>query len=77
MKKLEILVDPRMELLTALQLAAGDPNINCKSNSSYYQDMLAWFTPYRDHHAVAQYRAINDYFCFDAPINSILFMDFH
>jgi len=77
MKKLKILVDPRMELLTALQLVAGDPNINCNSKSSYYQDMLAWFTPYRDHHAVAQYRAINDYFCFDAPINSMLFMDFH
>lgn len=77
MKKLKILVDPRMELLTALQLVAGDPNINCISKSSYYQDMLAWFTPYNDHHAVAQYKAINDFFCFDAPINSMLFMDYN
>lgn len=77
MKKLYILVDPRMELLTALQLVAGDPNINCISKSSYYQDMLTWVNPYRNHHAVAQYRAINDYFCFDAPINSMLYMDYN
>lgn len=77
MKKLKILVDPRMELLTALQLVAGDPNINCINKSSYYLDMLAWFTPYYEHHAVAQYRAINYHFCFDAPINSMLFMDYN
>lgn len=77
MKKLRIIVDPRMELLTALQLVAGDSNINRISRSIYYQDMIAWFTPYQSHHAVAQYRAINDSFCFDAPINSMLFMDYN
>jgi hypothetical protein len=64
-----------MELLTALQLVAGDPNVNRKSNSSYYQDMLSWFIPFVDHPAVAHYKSINDYFCFDAPINSMLYME--
>lgn len=75
MKKMSIIIDPRMELLTALQLVAGDSNINRNSNSSYYQDMLSWFSSFIDHPAVAHYKAINDSFCFDAPVNSMLFME--
>ena len=43
MKKLKILVDPRMELLTALQLVAGDPNINCNSKSIFSDFFLDFF----------------------------------
>lgn len=73
-KKMIISVDPRMELLTALQVVAGDPNID-RSDRQYYQDMISWFTPYQDHYAVSHYKLINEYFCFDAPINSMLYME--
>jgi hypothetical protein len=75
MRKMNIVVDPRMELLTALQLVARDPNID-RSDRKYYQDMTSWFTPYQDHYSVSHYKSINEYFCFDAPINSMLFMEF-
>ncbi len=76
MKKMRIVVDPRMELLTALQVLAGDPNISRNSENRYFQDMLAWFTPYQNHDAVSHYKKINVFFSYDAPINSMLYMEF-
>jgi hypothetical protein len=75
MSKMNHRIDPRMELLTALQLVSGDPNID-RNGCKYYEDMVAWFDQYREHPAVLHYRSINEHFCFDAPINSMLFMEF-
>lgn len=76
MSKMRIVIDPRMELLTALQLVAGDSNINRDNDDSYYKEMLSWFIPYQDHQAVAYYKKINEYFSFDAPVNSMLYTEF-
>jgi len=43
--KMGIIVDPRVELLIALQVVAGDSSIDL-GGSRYYQDMLSWFAPF-------------------------------
>jgi hypothetical protein len=64
-----------MELLTALQLVAEDPNID-RSGGVYLDDMKEWFSSYSNHPAVLHYKSINEFFCFDAPVSSMLFTRF-
>lgn len=65
MRRMKIIVDPRIELLTALQAIDGAPNIE-RSDSQYYLDMISWFSSYQDHPAVSYYKSANEYYCFDA-----------
>ena len=49
--KLRISIDPRMELLNAIQLTANDPRV--LRNTSYSKDILGYFKPFSSHEAVS------------------------
>ncbi len=75
MKSLQISVDPRMELLSVLQFVSGDHRLSTKE-CAYKDEAQTWFGAYSEHPAVKFYQSIMGHFCYDAPINSMHFMQF-
>lgn len=71
-------VDPRMELLAAVQLLSGYgekyPGLITESDFPYKQDMAKYFAPYKDHRAVKLFAQMSDGFCYDAPPAAMLFL---
>jgi hypothetical protein len=61
-----VAVDPRIELMTAIQLLAGYP-ILTSHFTPYRSDVAEYFAPYRAHQAVAYFDTLFDSgFAFDA-----------
>ena len=71
-------VDPRMELLAAVQLLSGYgekyPGLITRYDFPYKSDMAAYFAPYKDHRAVKLFAKMSDGFSYDAPPAAMLFL---
>ena len=79
---LEVAVDPRIELLAAVQNLSDWEKFAtpaggwAKPNEPYRHDMDAWFAPYRNHPAVTQLnKLMESNFSYDAPVSWILHYD--
>jgi hypothetical protein len=75
---IEVRVDPRMELLAAVQLLSGYgekyKGLITESDFPYKQDMAKYFAPYKNHRAVKLFAQMSDGFCYDAPPAAMLFL---
>lgn len=70
--RLDIVVDPRIELVAVVSALAGDrPGWSPRETSPYREAMLAWGRRHRDHPAVERMRAI-DGFGYSYPAEAIL-----
>lgn len=72
--KLKISVDPRTELLTAIQLASNYPGV--LRNAPYSKDILSYFEPFSSHEAVSMTNELMDKYGFgaDAPVTFMLYL---
>lgn len=69
---LEIVVDPRIELVAAVSALSGDrPGWTPREASPYRDAMLAWARPHARHPAVARMRAMEG-FAYSYPAEAIL-----
>lgn len=69
---LEIVVDPRIELVAAVSALAGErPGWTPRETSPYREAMLAWAKPHARHPAVARMRAMEG-FAYSYPAEAIL-----
>jgi len=77
-RTLNVAVDPRMELLAAVQLLSGygeRTGLITRHEFPYKQDVVAYFEPYRDHAAVRQFAEMSEQgFSFDAPPAAMLYL---
>jgi hypothetical protein len=66
-KKINVIVDERMELMNVVQYLSGYP-ILAPGDFSYQKEVEEYFAPYKNHNAVKLYANIYErYFHFDAP----------
>ena len=74
--RIDVGVDPRMELLAAVQLLSGYgekyPGIITRYGFPYKADMATYFAPYRNHRAVKLFAEMSDRFSYDAPPEAML-----
>jgi hypothetical protein len=71
---LKIMVDPRIELLTAIQLQSGY-QVLTQFDFDYKNHMADYFNNYKDHKAVKEFNKLNNVgFNFDAPPAAMLFL---
>ena len=71
---LEICVDPRIELLTALQQQADYPVLS-RLNSTYKDEMKEYFKKYSNHKAIKAFNQLSDKgFNYDAPPAAMLYL---
>jgi hypothetical protein len=70
--KLQISIDPRMELLTTVQLISNYPMID--RDMDYSKDVIKYFKPFKTQKAVKNTnQLLNKYgFCYDAPVTFML-----
>ena len=75
---IEVRVDPRMELLAAVQLLSGYgekyPGLITRFDFAYKDDMAKHFAPYKNHQAVKLFAKMSDGFSYDAPPAAMLFL---
>ncbi|MDR0874259.1 MAG: DUF4932 domain-containing protein [Prevotellaceae bacterium] len=72
--KLNIAIDPRMELLSAVQLLSNYPMIN--RGSPYSKDILNYFAPFSSQEAVVMTDGVlwEHGFVFDAPVKYMMYL---
>lgn len=72
---INVSIDPRIELLTAIQSQAGDyTKLLTKRDFTYRKEVFAGFKPYRDAPAVKTFsRMAQSGFAYDAPPTTMLF----
>jgi hypothetical protein len=73
-KKLRISIDPRMELLSTVQLLSNYPMIN--RDLPYSKDILNYFEPFSSQEAVVMTDGVlwEHGFVFDAPVTSMMYL---
>ncbi|MHB1463375.1 MAG: DUF4932 domain-containing protein [Armatimonadota bacterium] len=70
----KVTVDPRIELLSAVQLLSDYPHLT-RYSFQYKQDMAAYFAPYKNHRAVVMFRRMSStFFSYDAPPALMLYV---
>ena len=76
--RINVFVDPRMELLAAVQLLSGYgekyPDLITRFDFPYKSDMAAYFARYKDHRAVKLFAQMSDRFSYDAPPAVMLYL---
>ncbi|MDF2544165.1 MAG: hypothetical protein K0S47_3883 [Herbinix sp.] len=71
---LNLMVDPRIELLSAVQLIS-DYNRLTNLNFSYYNEMEEYFRDYKNHAVVKKFKSMRDIgYSYDAPPTSMLYL---
>lgn len=70
--KLNIAVDPRLELLAVIQYLAGSDMVMADSEG-YAESMEEWFAGFKEHPVIERYKALEPKgFCYDLPVNCFL-----
>lgn len=77
-KVINISVDPRIELISVVQLLSEYPLLT-KVNSQYKKDVLNYFSPYKSLPAVQKFKEMSDNlneggFNYDAPLAAMLYL---
>jgi len=73
-KFVDVSVDPRIELLSAVQLLSNYPLLN-QSDFQYKKEMLDYFSPFKSHPAVTKFIEMSNInFNYDAPPTAMLFL---
>ena len=72
--KLQIFIDPRMELLTTIQLISNYPMVD--RNMSYSKDVIKYFKSFKTQKAVKMTNQLlkEHGFCYDAPVALMLYL---
>lgn len=69
--ELKIVVDPRIELLSTVQLLSGYGLIG-DFEFTYKQDVITYFSKYKDHRVVTLFEKMSQNFNCDAPPTAML-----
>ena len=73
-KIVNVSVDPRIELLSAVQLLSDYPLLT-RSDFQYKREMLNYFSPYKSHPAVTKFKEMSEEgFAYDAPPTAMLYL---
>ncbi len=76
-KKLNITVDPRIELLSVVQYLSGygDFGLITRFDFKYKNEVIKYFTPYKEQEAIKLFSEMSqESFAFDAPPTAMLFL---
>lgn len=73
-KTVNVSVDPRIELLSVVQLLSDYDLIN-NFDFPYKKEMLEYFSPYKSHPAVTKFKEMmKEGFDYDAPVDAMLYL---